>query len=167
MPARPVASVERYRRLLEVAPRVESSGTFSVLLAVVWYTGRRIGSIVALTAGDVLLTPAAVEAALAASGASDPGGWDAATRWDRTADKQKIEWIVPIRGTLRATLAEYIRSRGLVGRALLFPGRQDPTRPLPVATAAYWLRRAEERAKVPHQHRGGWHAFPAWPGRFP
>lgn len=160
-PARPVASGERYQRLLEVADRVDPQGVFRAMLQVAWYTGRRLGSIVALRACDILLTPAQVAAALAEAGREEylAAEWPAAIRWDAEADKEGVEWIVPIPETLRSLLECYIRERALVGGALLFSARRNPGKPLPKETAYYWMRRAEELAGLPHQRRGGWHAL--------
>lgn len=160
-PARPVASGERYQRLLEVADRVDPEGVFRTMLQVAWYTGRRLGSIVSLRACDVLLNPAQVAAALAEAGREEylAAEWPAAIRWDAEADKEGVEWIVPIPGALRQLLEEYIRARGLLGGALLFPARRDAARPLPKETAYYWMRRAEQLTGLPHQRRGGWHAL--------
>ena len=131
------------------------------MLALAWYTGRRLSSITALRASDVLLAREQVEGALAAAGREDylAENWPAAIRWAAESDKEGVEWIIPIPDVLREALADYLRTRGLVGRALLFPARQDATEPLPKTTAYYWLREAEKRAKLPHQRQGGWHAF--------
>lgn len=85
--------------------------------------------------------------------------WPAAIRWAAETDKEGVEWIVPIPDVLTDVLADYIRQRGLVGRALLFPAPTDPTTSLSKETAHYWLREAEDRAGLLHQRQGGWHAF--------
>lgn len=160
-PRRPVASQARYHKLLEQSDTVDPSGTFRTMLTVAWFTGRRLGSIVALRASDVLLTPAQVQRALAAAGLDDhlAEDWPAAVRWGAEADKEGVEWIVPIPEPLTAVLGDYIRSRGLVGDVLLFPSRRDAAKPLPKETAHFWIREAERRAGLPHQARGGWHAL--------
>ncbi|HUG00892.1 MAG TPA: site-specific integrase [Longimicrobiales bacterium] len=160
-PARPVASRDRYQRLLEQAPAVDPRGAFAAMLEVAWTTGRRLGSIVALRASDLMLTPELVRRGLADAGKEEWLGeaWPAAVRWAAEADKEGVEWIVPIPASLTTSLAEYVRARGLVGNALLFPARRDPTRPVSKETAYYWVRRGEALAELPHQRRGGWHAL--------
>ncbi len=160
-PARPVATRERFEKLLEQADGLDRRGAFRVMLHLAWFTGRRLGSIVALRVADVLLTQKQVQGALAAAGAEEylTEEWAAAIRWDAEADKEGVEWIVPIPEGLRATLADYIRTRALVGNALLFSARRNPSEPLSKETAYYWIRQAEDRAKLQHQTRGGWHAF--------
>lgn len=160
-PARPVASRERYDRLVAVADQLDAAGGFRTMLALAWYTGRRLSAIVALRASDVLLTREQVVRALADAGREEylAESWPAAVRWAAESDKGGVESIIPIPGVLRETLATYLRDRALVGRALLFPAPRDRTKPVSKETAYYWLRRAEEKAELPHQRRGGWHAF--------
>ena len=55
-PMRPVATEERYQRLLEVADEVESLGRFRCVLSLARECGRRINAIVNLRATDVLLS---------------------------------------------------------------------------------------------------------------
>jgi site-specific recombinase XerC len=158
-PTRPVTSRERFDRLLAVADEVDASGTFRVMLVVAWATGRRLGSISALRASDVLLTPEAVAAALAEAGGDErlATEWPAAIRWAAEADKEGVAWLTPIPTKLAATLAAYIRARALVGNAVLF----SRTRGAPVShgTSFNWMRAAERKAKLPRQTRGGWHAI--------
>ncbi len=160
-PARPVMTAKRYAKLLEVAGDVDRHGAFGPMLKVAWMTGRRLGSIVALRASDVLLSPEHVRKALAASGGEErlAEEWPAAIRWSAEADKEGVEWIVPIPARLQTLLADYIRTKGLVGNALLFPSRRDPAKPVSKETAYYWMRQAEKAAELPHQRRGGWHAL--------
>jgi len=160
-PARPVATRTRYEKLLEQADVVDRHGVFRMMLHVAWHTGRRLGSIVALRASDVLLTADQVRRAIAESGREEwlAEEWPAAIRWAAEADKEGVEWIVPIPATLADLLGEYIRARGLVGNALLFPSRRDASKTLAKETAFYWMKRAEQLAELPHLRRGGWHAF--------
>lgn len=163
-PARPVASRGRFEKLLEQADGIDASGAFRTMLYVAWYTGRRLGSIVGLRASDVLLTPEQVRQALATAGREEQEedeapAWPAAVRWAAEHDKESVEWIVPIPDVLARTLSEYIRRQALVGRALLFPARKDPSAPLSKETAHHWLRLAETRAGLLRQRQGGWHAF--------
>lgn len=160
-PARPVASRSRYEKLLAVADELDETGGFRLMLNLAWYTGRRLSSIVALRASDILLSSERVADALAAAGREDylAEQWPAAIRWAAEADKEGVEWIVPIPNVLSAALESYIRDRALVGRAILFPARRDASKPISKETCYYWLRQAEKKAKLPHQKQGGWHAF--------
>jgi integrase len=160
-PARPVASRDRFEKLLAQAGGLDRTGAFRTMLVVAWTTGRRLGSIVALRASDVLLTREQVTRALAEAGREEylAAEWPAAIRWGAEADKEGVEWIVPIPASLVATLTDYIRRRGLVGNAYLFPARRDASKPVSKETCYYWIRQAEKRAKLPHQTRGGWHAL--------
>ena len=160
-PARPVATRERFDKLLEQANTLDGLGRFRMMLLVAWYTGRRLGSIVALRASDILMNGGAVQVALAAHGMDErlAEHWPAGIRWSAEADKEGVAWIVPIPELLRAELAAYIKARGFIGDALLFHAVRDVASPVSKETAFYWLRQAEQRAKLQHQHRGGWHAL--------
>jgi integrase len=160
-PARPVASRDRFDKLVGVADEVDRQGVFRTMLVVAWVTGRRLGSIVALRASDVLLTREQVVGALAEAGREEylAAEWPAAVRWAAEADKEGVEWIVPIPASLVATLTAYIRTRALVGNAVLFPARRDASKPVSKETCYYWIRQAEAKAELPHQTRGGWHAL--------
>jgi len=160
-PARPVASRDRFEKLLKEANGIDPAGVFRTMLIVAWVTGRRLGSIVALRASDVLLSSDQVRRALAEAGREEylAAEWPAAIRWAAEADKENVEWIVPIPASLVATLSDYIRTKGLLGNALLFPARWDSSKPISRETSYYRIREAEKRAGLPHQTRGGWHAL--------
>jgi integrase len=159
---RPVATEERYRALLAVADRVEPLGRFRCLLVLARTTGRRINALCALRAADVLRTREQVERALAAVGqdlrhaAHWPHG---ALRFRAATDKLGFESVVPIAKEARDALDQYLAAHPKVGDVPLFAARRDATKPVHRLLAAHWLRRAEERAKVPKLDRGLWHAF--------
>lgn len=159
--ARPVATRERFEKMVSVADRIDATGGFRTMLNVAWYTGRRFGSIAPLRASDVLLTPDQVASALGDAGKEEylSEQWSAAIRWAAEHDKEDRLWIVPIPAVLAATLADYIKSRGIIGNALLFPARQDRTKPISKTTGYYRWNRAEELAGLKHQKQGGWHSF--------
>lgn len=73
------------------------------MLRVAWYTGRRLGAIVNLTASHLHLTPEAVQGALANAGMDEhlAEPWPAAITWTADADKEGVAWIVPIPEPLR------------------------------------------------------------------
>jgi integrase len=160
-PVRPVATRERFDKLLAQADGIDRTGRFRTMLLVAWYTGRRLGSIVALRASDLHLAPAHVQRALAAAGMDEHQAqhWPAAMSWAAEADKEGVAWLVPIPEALRAALAAYVKDRGVVGTALLFPAERDATKPVSKETSYYWFHRAEELAELPRQTRGGWHTL--------
>ena len=79
----------RFDKMLEQANGIDSLGRFRTMLLVAWYTDRRLGSISALRASDVLMDAHAVERALAAQGKYErlAEHWPAAVRWAAEADK--------------------------------------------------------------------------------
>jgi integrase len=160
-PARPVASRERFERLRDVADDLDGSGGFRTMLELAWYTGRRLSSIAALRASDILLSPEQVASALADAGREEylAEAWPAAIRWSAEADKDDVEWIVPIPAVLVEALTAYMRSRRIVGDVLLFPAPRSRENPVSKETCYYRMREAEKKASLPHQRRGGWHAF--------
>jgi hypothetical protein len=68
-PLRPVATEERYGKLLRVADAAEPLGRFRCVLSLARECGRRINAIVNLRASDVLLSTEQIVTALAAIGA--------------------------------------------------------------------------------------------------
>lgn len=160
-PRRPVASAERYRRLLDVANQVDPAGRFRLMLALAYHTGRRINAICHLRTSDLLLTPDAVRAALASLGMDEriADAWPQAIRWRAEWDKQGFESIAPIGQALRREIDAYVRQNPAVGEAWLFPYHRRPGEPVPKYVADWWLGQAEKVAGLPHLERGGWHAF--------
>lgn len=165
---RPVASEARYRALVAAADTVEPSGRLRLALVLAWETGRRISAILALRASDVALTPRALLRVLAEEGQDERLAdiYGAAIRWRAESDKVGLRFISPMTDAARDALADYIQERGLVGEALLFPAERDSARPMEADVARQYLRRAEVEAELPHQRRGGFHAFRrAWANR--
>jgi hypothetical protein len=70
---RPIATEDRYQKLLAVADAVEPLGRFRCVLALARECGRRINAIVNLRASDVLLSPEQMVTALAAIGRRSSG----------------------------------------------------------------------------------------------
>jgi integrase len=160
-PIRPVATRERFDKLLEQADGIDATGRFRTMLQVAWFTGRRLGSIVALRACDLHLTREQVQRALADAGMDEHlvEHWPAAVTWSAEADKEGAAWIVPIPEQFRAALAAYLKERAVVGTALLFPAERAADKPVSKETSYYWFHRAETLAKLPRQTRGGWHTL--------
>jgi len=161
-PKRPIATQERYEKLLEVADRAERDGRFRCVLVLVRETGRRINAICRLRISDVLLNREAMERTLAAAGLPIAAAekWPhGAIHWRREDDKKGYDIVAPISRAAREALDTYIRRGARAGDVPLFPGQQDATKPVTKETAGYWLARAETLANLPHLARGGFHPF--------
>lgn len=168
-PSRPLATETRYRMLLSFADEADEMGRLRCLLVLAWETGRRISSLVQLRRSDILLTSDQVRSVLAEEGQdeSQADHWPQAIRWRAENDKQGFLSIAPMTTGAREALDLYLRKQPVLGEAWIFPRderRRDEhmTRRL----AAVRLGKAEKLAKLPHQKRGGWHAFRrAWATR--
>ena len=129
-PKRPIATQERYERLLGVADRAEAAGRFRCLLVLVRETGRRINAICRLRISDVLLTREQMERSLAAVGLPVAAAehWPhGAIHWRRDDDKKGYDTVAPISRAAREALDTYIRRGARAGEVPLFPGQQDAT----------------------------------------
>ena len=98
---RPLATEERYQKLLEVADRAEPEGRLRLLLALARHTGRRINALANLRASDVLLSRDQMVTALAMIGA--PIAWaeqwpHGALRFSAKFDKRGYESVIPLSG---------------------------------------------------------------------
>jgi integrase len=107
---RPLATEDRYQKLLEVADRAEPEGRLRLLLALARHTGRRINALANLRASDVLLSRDQMVTALAAIGA--PIAWaeqwpHGALRFSAKFDKRGYESVIPLSGDARAALDVY------------------------------------------------------------
>ncbi|MFL5575048.1 MAG: hypothetical protein ACJ79S_03640 [Gemmatimonadaceae bacterium] len=108
----------------------------------------------------MLLTPAQVRSALAATGQDEGLAADmphGAVRWRPETDKLGFEEVTPLGAAARAALEAYLRAHPRVGDAWLFPRDKDPARPVGAAVAGNWLVKAERRAKLPKLERGLFH----------
>ena len=159
---RPIASEDRYRRTLAQADAVDPAGRFACVLALARYTGRRINAICQLRASDLLLSPAVIERALAATGrdtrenAYMPHG---AILWRRETDKLGYEELTPLAAAARAALDAYVRQAAIVGDAPLFPNSAHRAVAMDKNMAQYFLLRAEERAGLAKLDQGAWHPY--------
>ena len=100
-------------------------------------------------------------APLAETGADETiaGAWPQAIRFRAEWDKSGFESITPIGAALRREFEVYLPKRAVVGDAWLFTMATDAERAPSKLLADWYLRRAEKLAGLPHQERGGWHAF--------
>lgn len=153
-PRRPVATTDRYQRLLAMAGQVEMDIYWSEkrvsqrsylrdLLVLAYGTGRRIGAICSLRYEDLRLD-------------LGPHG---SIRWPAATDKIGRESVVPISSEVRAAIDGILEERPGIGAAPLFPAPQDPTEPITRDLASSWLLRAEELAGVEKHDGSLWHAY--------
>lgn len=168
-PARPLATEDRYQRLLKVSEEADPTGRLRCLLVLAWETGRRLSSLVRLRASDILLTPEQLRAALAEEGQDESWAdhWPQAIRWRAEADKQGFLSFSPLTAAAQEALERYGRRHPVVGGGWLFPrDERHFDEHITRRVAAYRLRAAEGLAELPHQKRGGWHGFRrAWATR--
>ena len=167
-PRRPLVTETRYKALLSVADQADAEGRLRLLLTLAWETGRRINAILHLRASDVLLTEDRVRRTLAEEGQDESLAehWPRAIRWRPEFDKCNYLDFAPLPEGARVPLEAYLLRHPAVGEAWLFPANRDPSRALDKLMAGYYLVRAEKLAGLPHQKRGGWHAFRrAWATR--
>lgn len=153
-PRRPVATEDRYEKVLavsdEVAMQVYWSGRpeaqrshLRELLILANGTGRRISAILRLSYADLRLK-------------RGPHG---SIQWPAATDKMKRETLVPVSIAVRTAIDQVLRDRPGVGDLPLFPSPQDVTKPTRYELAAEWLREAEERAGLTKQDGGLWHPY--------
>lgn len=143
-PAQPVARLDRYLALREVADQVPVQ--FALVLDLEYATGHRIDAILKLRWEDISFEP----------GPSRPLG---AILWRRENDKIDNEHEVAMSQTAHDALKAALRARGEIGPGLVFPSASDPEIPVARRLAYEWLRKAQRKAGLVHLKGGGWHAF--------
>lgn len=159
-PAQPIASRERYERLLRVANAVEDTGRFRLLLQLAWATGHRINAIRNLRRSDILLSREDMVRGLAESGMDESRAdeWLAAIRWRAEYDKKGVQTVTPLGPKTTAALQAYLQDNPIIAEGPLFPAdRAEGV--VSIGVTGEWLERAEESAKLQPQRRGGWHTF--------
>jgi integrase len=159
---RPIATEERYRKLLEKAELAEPTGRFRLVLTLARETGRRINSICKLSVRDILLSRDQMATALGA--ARLPLAWadqwpHGAILWRAANDKKGYESVAPLSAAARAALDAYLARYPMAGDVPLIPGRGKPEQAANKEIAGYWLTKAERLAKLPKLARGGFHPF--------
>lgn len=158
---RPVMTRDRFDKLLEVAPKVDPSGQFRLMLFFAWHTGRRINAICHLKASDVLFGADQVRRGLARIGWDEAYAdeWENAVIFRGAFDKKGYDWAAFMPAPLMAEIRAYLSRAGVVGDAWLFPSLRTTGKPTLKTAADWWLNRAERVAGLAHQARGGWHAM--------
>ena len=161
-PARPLATEDRYRKLLNVSDEADPLGRLHCLLVLAQGTGRRVKSLIRLRASDLLFTAETFRAALAEEGQDESRAdfWTQAIRWRATNDKKGFLSFSPMTATQRDAVDAYLHDHPVVGEAWLFPrDERHPDEPMTHMVAYLRLVKAERLAGLPHQKQGGWHVF--------
>jgi hypothetical protein len=143
-PRRPVASQDRFEKILEKAATVHPF--LPALLALVNGTGRRITAVLRLRYEDLRL-------------AKTKGAPHGAIAWPGETDKMGKAWSAPINAAVRAALDALLAERPGVGAAYLFPAERNASKPVDRWLASKWLEHAERLAEVPKQRGSLWHAY--------
>ena len=139
-PRRPVATADRYAKLMAVAGQVHAA--LPVLLALAYYTGRRLSALCQLRYEDLRL-------------GERPGS----IQWPADVDKMGQQWTAPLHPQARAALDTWLAVHPGLGPRYLFTAATDDTRPVRKEAASKWLRRAERLAKLEGLDGSLWHAF--------
>src|SRR5713101_4052435 len=137
-PNRPVVDGETVEKLLDVADRV--SPLLPLLIKLMDWTGRRLGSVLNLRWDDFDFENKTI-------------------RWRAEHDKKRKTWVVPMPEKAAEALLEFRAKHGVIGGALVFPMKHDPTRAVSRQLAADWLKRAYCYAKIERSRGGLWHPF--------
>jgi integrase len=159
---RPIATEERYQKLLEKADVAEPTGRFRLVLVLARETGRRINAICKLSVRDILLSRKQLVTALGEVGL--PLAWadqwpHGAIRWRAAADKMGYDSVAPLSRGARSALELYLDRYPRAGDVPLFPGGGKPEQAVNKEIAGYWLEKAEAAARLPKLARGGFHPF--------
>lgn len=137
-PNRPVVDGETVEKLLEVAGRV--SPLLPLLIKLMDWTGRRLGSVLNLRWDDFDFENRTI-------------------RWRAEHDKKRKTWVVPMPQKAEQALLEFRAKHRVIGSALVFPMKNDPTKAVRRHLAADWLKRAYLYAKIERPRGGLWHPF--------
>src|SRR2546425_7098581 len=137
-PNRPVVDGETVEKLLEVADRV--SPLLPLLIKLMDWTGRRLGSVLNLRWDDFDFEKKTI-------------------RWRAELDKKRRTWVVPMPQQAERALLKFRAEHPAIGSALVFPMKNDQTRPVSRQLAADWLKRAYGYATTERRKGGLWHPF--------
>jgi len=161
-PLRAVASHDRFTATMAHAKAVDPKGRLGAILALLRFTGRRLGAICGLTAADVLRSPEQIRTALAHAGMDErladhmPHG---AARWSERTDKMGLLFIAPLSSPVRIAIDEYLRASPRLGSVPLFPAPGDASAQVDSKLVGKWIRRAEGLAKLPKLRGSTAHAY--------
>jgi integrase len=166
-PRRPVAGEPRYLALKKVAPQAPAG--FGLALDLVWATGRRIGAVLALQWGHIILDPE--KAARLAYELDDEVAWTPAhfphggIHWyaGKGTDNKKHEHVGPMNALAREAI-EGRRPDITPPDAWLFPAPKDASKALDYHVLKHWYRKAEEAAESGASQGRPLAPLPTWVG---
>jgi integrase len=137
-PNRPQVSDEEWRSMREAARRI--GGHVELFFLVATVTGHRGNAIRQLRWSDVDFD-------------ADEMNWNAAS------DKERKAHQSPLTTEAMEQLRRERKHAGAIGQALMFPGSDDPTAPLPRYTVISMWKGLERRAGIRRVKGRGWHCL--------
>ncbi len=140
-PKRPILDPDAIQALLAVAPIIHRFLRPMILLA--WRTGRRLSSIISQRWDDVDFERGTI-------------------LWRPEHDKIRQTWVVPVRWEVLYELLRFRNENPKLRGPLLFPHpqrRRHHRGPVTRHLAAYWLKEAFDRGRIPKPAGGLWHMF--------
>jgi integrase len=137
-PMRPLIEAETVEKLKAVADRV--SPLLPLLMTLMDSTGRRLSSVLGLRWDDFNFEKRIIT-------------------WRAELDKKRRPWLVPMPREAEQALLKFRAEHPVIGSALVFPMKNDPTRPVTRHLASDWLKRAYRYAGLERSKGGLWHPF--------
>src|SRR3989442_8892458 len=137
-PIRPMIEAETVEKLMAVADPV--SPLLPLLITLMDSTGRRLSSVLGLRWDDFDFRKRTIT-------------------WRAELDKKRRRGVVPMPTQAEEALLKSRAEHPGVGRALVFPMKNHPTRSVSRQLAADWLKRAYRHAKIERTKGGLWHPF--------
>jgi integrase len=137
-PIRPLIDAETVDRLMAVADRV--SPVMPLLITLVDSTGRRLSSVLGLRWDDFNFEEGTIT-------------------WRAELDKKRRTWVVPMPKQAEQVLLKFRAEHPAIGSALVFPMKNDPTKPVTRHLASDWMHRAYTYAGIVRLKGGLWHPF--------
>ena len=137
-PLRPMIEEDTVEKLRAVAERV--SPLMPLLITLMDSTGRRLSSVLGLRWEDFDFEKRTIT-------------------WRAELDKKRRTWIVPMPKVAEQALLKYRSEHPAIGSALVFPMREDPTKPVTRHLASDWMLRAYRNAGITRPKGSLWHAF--------
>ena len=148
-PLRPVATEERYRKVLAATEQLEHDPNqkqpkkwahLRLFLKVANATGRRLSAIRHLQWSDINLDTKEIT-------------------WRAQYDKKRREATLPLSNQLAAEFSAVHEERGKPKSGWVFPALTDATKPVDKRVLTDWMLVAEEKAQLPKLEGGVFHPF--------
>ena len=137
-PNRPIISQERYKKMLDIADRVD--WRFNVALILAYETGHRIGAVRGLRWSDVDLERDII-------------------RWRKSNDKIGMEHETPLTKEALGALEEARKRNPGIGDVWLFPAPRNASKACRKDLMTKWWKRAERLAGLEPIRWLGWHSL--------